>query len=142
MRISAFGISFFQGLILLFSGFLLLIFLIILAIRPSPGGFIGLAIGLTVAGGFNWMYSKLYEIEIRGELIVASNLFISKSLEKSNYSGIDKTFASPFIFQIGTKDGRVFYFPPDISLFFEAFSSMESDYLLGQLRKRIKPMSA
>lgn len=139
MKIGSIAVMFVQGVVMFFSGLWLLIFSIILFIKPSMSGLFGLIAGVGIVTGFNALYLKLREIEVVGQSINIRNLLFSDSFKRENFIAVKKTSLSPFVFKLELSDEKAFFFATDISTF---FTSMDSDHAINKFSDQIAPRAS
>lgn len=76
-------------------------------------------------GLINYFNLKFYEVYFNDEKIYVKNLFTTIDYNRSDFEKIDKTFASPYFFQIIVKR-RSFYFFPKITIALNEFIGTSS----------------
>jgi hypothetical protein len=126
-----------QGVLLFFSGFWVLLFLLFLLFKPSLSGFYTLLAWVCIIGFINIFYLRLNEVEIHGDSINSRNLFRRRRIGcKDNFS-IEKTSLSPFIYKVVSSEGDFSYFVVDNGTFIEGMFSTDAEYVLSKLKKLI-----
>lgn len=83
----------------------------------------------------NYLNLKFYEVRFDNEKIQLKNLFATLDYSKSEFDKVDKTFASPYFFQILIKKRSFYFFPKANSTL---IGLMDTDSVLLELNKIIK----